>query len=431
MKGGEIISRNDFAISIAGFMLVFAGQSLLAATWSTYGVFEQVNVIFDTDPSTRKLAFAHAKSLKVFNHPFLSYYFSVPIRVIQVSGSLLGLVVSEENFREMLALYVAPLCSALKTACLYFSFRLLGLKAIDACLISALGSLSFSSVVFGATPTSYAVTGFALALVTLLTLVFYIHPSRRNQVALIFAGLVSIGTTVTNVIHFGWMYWTTITSQRLYTVRGLVKSTLLSALMLSSAVVVSYGLSEVRGENPEPTDLVVSGEWIKKFQPNLGDKIEGLARFPETVGRTFIPTLPERANNRLAILRDKSIQFELSYENVRFGSVSFLLSIVALVAVGGGALRSYNLNGNWRKIGIASTLSIVTFGVFYSWFGLNTYLYSQVWQVPSLLLIGSWLKNPPLDSRIVRSGFSLVLLCFLLGDIYIIKIINQWLLNLS
>lgn len=402
---------------------------MLAASWSSYGVFDQYNVIFDADPNSWKSIFANGWSVGGFGHPLLVYFFSVPIRAIGALGSFFGFISDEVGFREALAIYVAPLSAALKAVCLYLAFRLLNLRILDACLAAGFGILSFSSVVFGATPSSYAITGLGLALITLFALVVHIKADRVSYSGLLVAGLLAIGTTISNVIHFGWMHWATQTAKGRSPVSALVRSIAVGALVLFATLSVYYVLSEVRGVQRSSSDLMVSRDFIELYQPSTREQIENFLRFPEIVARTFIPTIPAQKQNKLAVQNNDIIQFELTFNENEFGIVSVFLGTVSLLVFGGGAVFSYRHGGIWRWMGLASTASILTFGVLYSWFGVNTYLYSQHWLVPSTFLIGAWLNCSFIKSRIGYVLISGALVLMLLSNFYVLGNINQWLLE--
>lgn len=421
--------REDIIAIFTISLFVFIFQSMLAASWSSYGVFDQYNVIFDADPNTWKSYFANGWSVGGFTHPLLAYYFSVPLRAIGALASFFGFISDEVQFREALAIYIAPLCGTLKAICLYLVFRLLNLGIFDACLATGFGIVSFSSVVFGATPSPYAVTGLGLALMTLFALLVHIKADRVSHSGLLVAGLFATGTTISNVIHFGWMNWATQTANGRAPVSALVRSVAVGALVLFAALSVFYVLSEVRGVQRSISDLTVSRDFVERYQPGAQKQIENFVRFPEMVARTFIPTIPAQKENRLAVQHNNIIQFELTFNEIEFGIFPVILGIVSLLVFGGGAVLSYRDGGVWRWMGLASTASILTFGGLYSWFGTNTFLYSQHWQVPAVFLIGAWLNCSFLKSRL---GYGLIfgaLILMISGNIYVLEKINQRLIE--
>ena len=421
--------REDIIAVFTIFLFVLAFQSMLAASWSSYGVFDQFNVIFSADPNIRKSYFAHGWWVGEFNHPLLSYFFSVPLRAIGALASFFGFISDEVEFREALAIYVAPLCTAVKATCLYLAFRLLKLGILDACLAAGFGILSFSSVVFGATPSSYAVTGLGLALITLFALAVHIKADRVSYSGLLVAGLVAIGTTASNVIHFGWMNWAIQTAKGRAPVLALVRSVAVGAFVLFAALAVFYVLSEMRGMQRSISDLMVSSDFVEKYQPGARKQIENFVRFPEMVARTFIPTTPAQKENELAVHYNNIIQFELTFNEIELGIFPVILGMVSLLVFGGGAILSYRYGGIWRWIGLASTASILTFGGLYTWFGINTFLYSQHWQVPCVFLLGAWLNCSFLKSRLGHVLMSGALMLMILANIYVLGNINQWLIE--
>lgn len=418
-------NKLDLGIAIAGSVLVLIAQIILMKIWLSYGVFDQFNVVFDTDPTFWRAQFASGWSSGGFTHPLLPYFFAIPARIASKLAAFAGLISNEVGFRENLAIYVAPLCTAVKAFCLYFTFRLLKLRVIEAALATSFGVLSFSSVVFGAVPSSYAVTGGALALVTLCMLLSSANASRTQAVGFLVAGLIATGTTISNIIHFGWMGWTKLTTHTNKPLDNLIKAILISAVVLIVSLTISFGLGAIRGGKISVENLSPSTKFFNMYSKSPAGQIENLLRFPEFLARTFIPTIPAHKINVLAARNRDPIKFELTYNKIEFGGVSLLLSLTALVIFGGGTFVSYRQGGTWRYLGLGSAASVLTFGGLYSIFGLNSYLYSQAWQVPAVFLAAAWL-----NCRVCRSpGFIAcaigILIIMLLGDLYVLQNLNS------
>ena len=72
-----------------------------------------------------------------------------------------------------------------------------------------------------------------------------------------------------------------------------------------------------------------------------------------------------------------------------------------------------------------SAATVLTFGALYSWFGLNTYLFSQAWQVPCMVLLAAWFNLPFFRTKLGNVCVVAGLLALVVGDLYVLSIMNQ------
>ena len=417
----------DLIVGSIVLLTVFVFQSILATLWSSLGVFSQYNVIFDTDLHRVISKFANGWGTGGFNHPLLSYFFSIPIRIIGWLMTFLGVIDNEIAFRKDIALYVAPLCSSLKALAMYAIFRLLNLNIKDALWAVSFGVLAFSSVVFGATPSSYAVTGCSLALIILATLEAIMHKSKFTTFLMIFSGLFSVGGTVSNIIHFGWMNWYYHLSKKLSHFKALIKAIILSIGILIVTLSLFAILREIRDVDVEGSDLIVSSDFVEQYSKTPYEGLKNFLCFPAMLTQTFLATIPTKGKNLLAIKNNNSIKFELTYNSTRSVWLSFVLGGVMLFVLVGGIVASFLSGGLWRYFGLASAASVLTFGLLYSsWFGINTYLFSQHWQVPTQVLIVSCFNYFLRKSNITYFFILGILIFMLLADIYVLASITEW-----
>ncbi|WP_339865710.1 hypothetical protein [Paremcibacter congregatus] len=419
------ISNQDTITVFIIFILVFICQSKVAVIWSSYGVFDQYNVIFDTDPNTWKANFSNGWSVGSFNHPLLTYFFSLPLRALSAIASFLGLIENQEEYREAFAIYVAPVCTALKAVCFYLSFRLLKLGPSEASLATGFAVLGFSSVVFGATPSSYAVTGFGLVLSTLLALSLYVQSTTIKNIGFIISGIFLVGITSSNIIQFGWMVWLVQSAKSRIPLTILGRSIAISSMVFSATIMLYYTSSITRGVERNTTDIMVSSDFVKRYTPNSKEQVNKLIHFPELIARTFIATTPTEKENSLAIQHNSPIKFELTYTNTGFGISSFILSLVSIVVVCGGATIAYRQGGLWQQLSVASMASLFSIGLLYSLFGINMFLYSQTWYIQCVFLISAWLKLSFFKTQIGRISVGFILLMMTLGDLHVLTNITQ------
>jgi hypothetical protein len=418
------LKRSDYVAALTIIIIIFSLQAVLAVHWSAYGVFDLNNVIFDTDSKAIKGKFAHGWSAGGFKHPLISFYFGIPIRFIVAVLSKVGLISDQVVAREILALYIPPVLSAIKAASFFFAFRLLGLLFVDAILVSLIAALGFSSLMFGSTPSSYVVSGCGLALMTLLALLNFHKASSAKKTGLVLCGLFSIGTTASNVIHYGWMTWMSRMSGENKPISELIRSVATAATMLLMTLLLSFILVFLRHGSTDLSNSMLSKENIERFKPSVSEHISNTVRFPEMLARSYIPSTPRQKHNDSTLKFDSPIKFELTYNSVELGLGSIMLWLVGLFILG-GVVVSYKLGGIWRWAGAASAASILTTGVVFTWFGTNTYLYSQYWQVPGVILIGAWYYLLSHKCKYGRSLLAILLFFLVVGDAYVINEINS------
>jgi hypothetical protein len=415
-------SRDLFPVFLL-FTIDFIGHSILAHIWFFYGVFSEYNVLFDADPNLWLSAFANGWSVGTLFHPLLPYYFSIPIRVIATVASFFGSIGSNEaHFREALGLYVSPICAALKAVCLYLSFRILELTIIQAILASGFGVLSVTSIVFGTSPESYGVTGLGLALMALCSLLLYKRNDAFTKSVFLCSGLFATGITISNIIFFGWLSFALQLERRSFFV-ALKRSAIIASIVLIVTLSIHFALKEFRHVQENASVVSASGGFIKRHT-NTQDSIISLMLFPELMSRTFIPTIPERIPNNLAIQNNDLIKFELIYDTTRTGKLTVGLWVISILIFGGGCIIAFHHGGAWRWIAFSSLMSVITFAILYSSVGYNKFLYSQAWQIPCMFLLGAWF--PMLRSTRMHVVCAGILVLIGLGDYYIVHNINTW-----
>ena len=174
---------------------------------------------------------------------------------------------------------------------------------------------------------------------------------------------------------------------------------LLSFIVLIAALGTYVALLELRsGSFSSARTLSYSKEFVEAHTPSLKETAVNIARFPERAARTYFATIPEVKESRLQE-EGTRYDFELTYNTIEFDFISFVLSVVAIIVLGGGFLLALQMGGLWRLLGVASMLSFLSFWVLYSYFGYNTFLYSQHWQVTQLFFIAPWFTTDRFSER--------------------------------
>lgn len=418
-----VVDRHDMLLALVFGAAVFVAQLILTLRFQSQGVFDQWNVVFDADPNAVRAQLAHGWSLGSAGHPLMPYFFSVPFRFLSIIAAELGMIADQEAFREILALGVPAFLSAIKTICIFLTFRILRLHLVDAILATLITILSFSSLIFGSTPSSYALSGAAIALITLFSLIVSQRSTYVREAGLGISAIFAIGTTISNVVHYGWMLWARYGVNQYSYSRALIRAILAAGLALLLTLSLSWTLGAAREGAVNPQRVILSADFINQYKPSHMAQLENAIRFPETLARSYIPTTPLQKPNVLALKNNDPIKFELSYNGIRFGLGTIALWLFGL-AILFGALIAARMGEAWRLFGSASAASILTTGGLFSWFGINTFLYSQYWQVPAAILVGAWVNFLTGKVKYGRVLVVMLAISMAVGDIYVLSQID-------
>lgn len=409
----------DLVIALAFVLTVILAEFLLAVRLDIAGVFDQYDAMFDTDPVFWHRVFAHGWDRGDVYHPLLTYYFSVPNRAIAWLAGVVGITHDQLAYRRTLALLVAPLVTGIKIGMLYLVLRRLELPRPQAVIGTVFAALAFSSLLFGAVPESYPVTGMAFCLLVLHALLAPPVTGQRRFCSELALTVFSVGITVSNVIFCGW----TLFARRmdgLGITRAFGRAVAMGALALLLAVGGSAALDWVRGPDPANPPVAAGDQpRFMKFTNPPAVAARKLVEFPAFLTLSFVPVVPGQTGNEIGESNLDRYRLQFTYND---GSplLMMLLAMAGVLVFGGGAIVAHRAGGAWRWVAWCSLLSIVSYGLLYSYFGRNTYLYSQVWYVPCVLLASAWLR---LDFMRTRRGILVLtsaLLLLLAADLRVL-----------
>ena len=417
--------RTDYHIMAFLLAIVFILQASLALYWHSIGIFQQFNVIYDSDPNLWLKYFRTGHSGGTPTHPLLVYYVAPPIAAISWLVSFFYYFEDAFVFREYLAVLASPLVTSLKCICIYMAVKLMGLSRFKSFFIACVSALSFSSLAFGALPSSYPFTGFLFALAYTLAILSFIYANKLTLWGTVLAGFFAIGVTSSNVAHLGWLLWLRFFEKSGRLVSSFLKSASISAVILIAVLASYFALTVVRGGQLVVSDLISNDKsFLEAHTPELSESIINFVRFPERIARTYIPTEPVKKDNRLYIEGEDKYNFELTYNYIELNMHSALLWIIASIVLLGGLMIAYRLGGLWRWIGLSAAGSVATYWLLYSYFGYNTYLYSQHWQVSVIFLLAPWLKLNVFNGRYSNTVLLSIVCLWLLADFYMLNKMN-------
>lgn len=379
-------------------LLSFVLHLTLTRELDRLGVFDQGNVLFDADPDTRLASLSDGLHLGI-KHPNLMAYFTPPITLAaKLVIALSPGDKSESAMRRTLGTWLVPSASALTTAIVFSLFGHLGFSVLRSVVATLLASLSFSTLVFGSIPESYGLTALALA----VAYAFAANPSRDHRRPWAGAGWIAIGVfatgiTVINVVFVALLMagavWTEARRSRAIfrvavTVIAIFGLTGACAWVLDAVMVRpnSTPAADVEAALVERTVALVRAEMTRFAAP---DPIRQLLHFPTTLANTFAAPAPDRQ----PIKPSRHAQgFTLKSSPSIFGMGDPFGTSVFILLVA-GALCGL-VNDATRGIALAS-VGIIVFSAMLGVWGVETFLYSQNWNLAAVVLMTGVMRTGP------------------------------------
>ncbi len=236
--------------------LALALHLILAQRFRRLDVFEQTNVLFHADISTRLEAISGGRHLGI-KHPNLMPYFTPPIALLtKVIVALHPASGPEPALRQTLGVWVVPAACALKTALIFMLLMRFGLPWAQAAVVTVLEMLSFTTLIFGSIPESYGLTALALTLAYLLAVAPGSPLTSRRIVLWVAVGVVATGITVTNIVMVALLLWSAAWFTATHRVIATLQVAAVVVAIFAVTAVSAYGLDWLlvppRGETPSP-----------------------------------------------------------------------------------------------------------------------------------------------------------------------------------
>jgi len=389
--------KRSSKIALALAIPVFALHLAFALRLDGLGVFNQQDVFFNADVAVRVRCMVanDCRGRSSFSHPNLALFLNPPVQAaagVLTLGGLSG--IDRATARRFVALCVGPLASALKVPVVFFVLLGLGLSIRWAGMLAALSVVSFSQLVFGSIPESFALSGLAIALTYLLA----IRTMRRKDRRLwpwILAGVGMAGITVSNLVVVAVLF----AAARLQAgekVRDvLANATIVVGLALLPTVALptmfrdTYKLEEVSIEG----GAEYTKRWLKTHR-----SVNRALSTPSAWAHTFAAPEPGLGHNLPARLMASKYQYRfiMAHREEVFcfhHPLGFLL--VGLFVAGAFGYLGAPAHARWM---CGASLAIIAFNwVLHSAWGVDLILYSQHWQMSLLILLaGLFLWSEPL-----------------------------------
>lgn len=373
--------------------------NLAAALWlDGRGAFSHIDTLFNADAPWYLRGFVDGSGTgtswgpRSLVHPNVANLVHPLVAALAWFAEMFGMSGDAASIRRAIALAVCPIAAAAETAVTYGVLRQ---HTADAALLAAIGMVSFSMVVFGATPESFGLTGLGVALL-FWGLERERETGRRQRALLVVIGAFLMSVTVTN----GVLFAIGITVHRWVRGQGAL-SLRETALTLAAALCVTAGLAAtiaaaqgrlqdyvLRFEQLHEAPIVreLAGRERRATRTTMADHVKHYAHrawvdVPRAFAYSFIPAPPLVVTTPSASTTDAPIA--ISFQRAapdwrRIGPFLVVLGASALAALGRRGARPLSMT--------ALALLLFNWG-FHTFFGEELLLYSKHWTTAAALLI--------------------------------------------
>jgi hypothetical protein len=411
-----------FLMAVALAVAAFAFHCGLARQFDHLRTFAQYDVLFDADPNIRLTGFSHGWN--AFNrnlmHPNLANFVNPPLRGVAAAMRLTGAADGDPLlFRRQLGLLVSPLAAALQVAALLVLFLRLGLPLFPAALLTVLGGISFSQIIFGSVPDHFVLSNLILTIAFILA-ADLLRDGRLRWWWWGGVAWAAAGVTLTNLVIVGLVFWVALLASR----RQFAAPTRQAAILVAAAgfaTLVSFHLLNLGYDaDPQPADdtVVWTGHFWREHIPT------NLARFPTAVADSLAP--PEPQINRIRYLwpRGSKYRFQFTLERgPALLTVRNPLGTVMFLALLAGAAASLRAGPTRRGLALGALAVLAFNGLFHAVWGNEFFLYSQHWLVAALVLLAGLVPERPRVRAAVCAGLALLVAVVALNNLLNLRLV--------
>ncbi|AMV37056.1 hypothetical protein [Planctomyces sp. SH-PL62] len=406
--------RADLLVAGTLGLAMFLINLTLLSRFDRLGVFEEYDVLFNTDPSHRLELFSSGwtpNSNPV--HPGLGLIASLPIRLVALLVSVITTASSwpssELEIRRELALLLIPALSGGTISTVYMVLRKLALARGYAVLMCLLQAASFSQLIFGSIPDHFVMSGFFFALAAWLAASTVDRGWMPYWLPWIVVGTGATCVTVTNLVIIEFFLLASLVASGIpfpSTARLCVG---LAGIVLGVTGLVFAADNFLYGRAPMHAAIEDSQGFVEKFRDVPSVKVRGaLPALQESLAPLAVATTMNPMTNS-KFYTYYEVMFTLDQPRRPFVSTAFaaLLALDAWFCRGGTRA--------WRAMGIASLLIIGFNLTAHTFWGDEFFLYSQHWLVAITLLLAAPLARGAAITR-WSAGISLGILA---SEIYL------------
>lgn len=352
----------------------FALYVAQAQVWSALGVFNQIDVLFDTDLLFNLQLFASGWMTPSIRHAGLSGI-GVANRALAYLFAAVGLTNDPAALSNTFALLVAPLSGAAAIITVYLLGITAGCRRAASAVIAAAYGATFISRVFFSMPESYPLASIFLLCSFLMVA---IEARQQRDLNLIYWVLVTVATaaiTITNVAAVGVAFVASRWARRGISVSPVVIASIIGVCSLAFCMLLLVSLNAILGrELAMGVSLGGTVSWAQKFLiSDVGLRLLGLASLP-----VYLMGIPEFGTgvNTWGIEHGAEYLFALTYEPTK---VTTALWVSALAGASLWAvLFTVGLRDrNSRPLALAALLVFLVNLLLHFIFGAELFLYGQ------------------------------------------------------
>lgn len=365
-----------------GALLFLLLALALTLHWDRRRVFDQHDVLFDTDTKSRLGCYAHGWVGHGRNtvHPNLCNLVNPPIRAL----SMLAPAPERLALRERMALWVSPMAGAVSLFCALMALARVGVRGLQRALLGAVLAIGFGPLFFSSMPDHFALGAMTIA-IALWLFCDRVMGGPARRVAWLLTGWLTASITLTNLVPVVALFllagWHAGGAGRGARAAGVaIADAVLLGLM---AVLTAYGSAWV-------LNLGYGIHGLDVFLPTQGggpykDDVSGeLLRYPLRVLGSFAPSGYDLVPNALSLREGHhyEIQFEMGTYPLP-APAGWLMGALLLLAV---TLR-WRQRGAQRVVLLGLLMVLVFHGLLHARIGNDYFLYSSHWAVATVLLL--------------------------------------------
>ncbi|MBP6898895.1 MAG: hypothetical protein KBC73_02340 [Burkholderiaceae bacterium] len=362
--------------ALSGAFAFLALAVAMTLHWSNRGVFDQHDVLFDTDTKSRLGCYAngwvgHGRNTV---HPNLCNLVNPPIRGLAI---LVSDGPDRRTVRERLALWVSPLAGAASLFLLMMAAARWGAGRHQQVLLGLTLAASFTTLLFASVPDHFALGGLTLA-IALLLFTDRLAGGAPRLWAWTIAGWFAASITLTNLLPLVALFFLANLRQL-----GAWRATTRALVLGAFAVVTAFGSAVVLnlGYDIHGLDIFMPhhGTGPRKAEPLME-----LVRFPLQVLQSFAPSGYEIVPNALSLREPHHYRIQLDFLGHHVpGPAGWLLALVLVPCM---ALR-WRTNVQERTMVIGLAAAVFFHGFLHARIGNDYFLYSFHWAAPLVLML--------------------------------------------
>jgi len=398
-----MIKQNIIIILLLVFgTFAFCFNYLIETKFDRYNIFNQRNVVFHTDPNWKLNCFVKGISQRAWPvvHPNLTNYFHTPIRLVAklIIYFLDGNWEKELKIRKLLALLIVPIFSALNAMAIALIFIRLKFTLLQVCMVTMLSLFSFTQIIFGSMPETFALNGFFITMCFLIG-THFLESKRLNWVRWIILGAFGMGITITNIFVLIIIFFTSnfsVNKDKYLTIKNTIRLINIVTLLTFS---LSIGSSLLFGKKPSFDNIKGAGGFTRQFIRE--DFWGNSSKYPVAVASSITPT-------SIKILSDPKMKeyveagrgkyhhrFTIAYYDIgQFSIIVIIMITIGITSV--GAINLLKKHIIIKSLAISSLLMLTYNWLFHAFWGSEYFLYSQHWICSLIILMsGIFLSKKP------------------------------------